>query len=288
MIIGCDLHTRYQQIAMLDTETGELVERRWSTRTERHELFMQGLWVRCEWGSKPLGTRTGSRPCWRSWDTNCGWEMRPRFARRWYASRRRMRGTRRICWKCCAAIAFRRSGGRRWGAGSAATGLAPAEVGVDAGSGEESNARAGHGRGCVSEEEVVHGERAQGIGGADAGPWASYRRQELLRMFDELAGVGRRTGCGGGVSREESAAGGASDDASGSGTSDVASFRADHRAGRTFRTQQASGELSGTESAGAQFGRKAAAGIDQQARQPDDAVVVGGSGSHGGALRSRN
>jgi hypothetical protein len=28
MIIGCDLHTRYQQIAMLDTETGESVERR--------------------------------------------------------------------------------------------------------------------------------------------------------------------------------------------------------------------------------------------------------------------
>jgi hypothetical protein len=27
MIIGCDLHTRYQQVAMLDTETGELVER---------------------------------------------------------------------------------------------------------------------------------------------------------------------------------------------------------------------------------------------------------------------
>jgi transposase len=28
LIIGCDLHTRYQQIAMLDRETGELVERR--------------------------------------------------------------------------------------------------------------------------------------------------------------------------------------------------------------------------------------------------------------------
>jgi hypothetical protein len=26
-IIGCDLHTRYQQIAMLDAETGELMER---------------------------------------------------------------------------------------------------------------------------------------------------------------------------------------------------------------------------------------------------------------------
>lgn len=27
-IIGCDLHTRYQQIAMLDDETGEVIERR--------------------------------------------------------------------------------------------------------------------------------------------------------------------------------------------------------------------------------------------------------------------
>ncbi len=28
LIIGCGFHTRYQQIAMLNTETGELVERR--------------------------------------------------------------------------------------------------------------------------------------------------------------------------------------------------------------------------------------------------------------------
>ncbi len=27
-IVGCDLHTRYQQIAMLDSETDEVVERR--------------------------------------------------------------------------------------------------------------------------------------------------------------------------------------------------------------------------------------------------------------------
>jgi hypothetical protein len=27
-IVGCDLHTRYQQIAMLDAETDEVVERR--------------------------------------------------------------------------------------------------------------------------------------------------------------------------------------------------------------------------------------------------------------------
>jgi hypothetical protein len=28
LIIGCDFHTHYQQIAVMDTETGELVERR--------------------------------------------------------------------------------------------------------------------------------------------------------------------------------------------------------------------------------------------------------------------
>ena len=40
MIIGCDLHTRYQQIAMLDTETGELVER----RLEHESGEAQGGW----------------------------------------------------------------------------------------------------------------------------------------------------------------------------------------------------------------------------------------------------
>ncbi len=28
LIIGCDFHTRFQQIAMMDTTTGELIERR--------------------------------------------------------------------------------------------------------------------------------------------------------------------------------------------------------------------------------------------------------------------
>jgi hypothetical protein len=38
-IIGCDLHTRYQQIAMLDEETGELMERRLNTPAEKHTSF---------------------------------------------------------------------------------------------------------------------------------------------------------------------------------------------------------------------------------------------------------
>ena len=35
MIIGCDLHTRYQQVAMLDTSTGEMLEEPFRRRERR-------------------------------------------------------------------------------------------------------------------------------------------------------------------------------------------------------------------------------------------------------------
>ena len=42
-IIGCDLHTRYQQIAMLDEETGELIERRLQHESGEARAFYAGL-----------------------------------------------------------------------------------------------------------------------------------------------------------------------------------------------------------------------------------------------------
>ncbi|MGH9684561.1 MAG: hypothetical protein ACRD4S_13240, partial [Candidatus Acidiferrales bacterium] len=39
MIIGCDFHTRYQQIAMMDDATGELVERRLDHERRVAEAF---------------------------------------------------------------------------------------------------------------------------------------------------------------------------------------------------------------------------------------------------------
>ena len=43
MIIGCDFHTRMQQIAMLDTETGELVEKRLDHESGEAKRFYEGL-----------------------------------------------------------------------------------------------------------------------------------------------------------------------------------------------------------------------------------------------------
>lgn len=42
-IVGCDLHTRYQQIAMLDEETGELVERRLEHESGEARAFYASL-----------------------------------------------------------------------------------------------------------------------------------------------------------------------------------------------------------------------------------------------------
>jgi len=42
-IIGCDFHTRFQQIAMLDTETGEIVERRLEHENGEARNFYGGL-----------------------------------------------------------------------------------------------------------------------------------------------------------------------------------------------------------------------------------------------------
>ena len=39
MIIGCDYHPGFQQIALVDTETGELQERRLKHREEAEEFY---------------------------------------------------------------------------------------------------------------------------------------------------------------------------------------------------------------------------------------------------------
>jgi transposase len=43
LIIGCDFHTRYQQIAMLDDETGELIERRLEHENGEAQKFYHDL-----------------------------------------------------------------------------------------------------------------------------------------------------------------------------------------------------------------------------------------------------
>jgi len=51
-IIGCDFHPRYQQIAALDTETGEMIERRLNHQGDDVMKFCSSL---------PAGATVGHR-----------------------------------------------------------------------------------------------------------------------------------------------------------------------------------------------------------------------------------
>ena len=67
IIIGCDYHPSFQQIAFVDTETGEFQEERRAHREGADKFYRDlaavGSYV---WEWKPVGTHGGLSACWRS------------------------------------------------------------------------------------------------------------------------------------------------------------------------------------------------------------------------------
>jgi len=63
LIIGCDFHTRYQQIAMMNDATGELLERRLEHGNGEPHTFIAVWRSRRAWASKPPVRCIGSSGC---------------------------------------------------------------------------------------------------------------------------------------------------------------------------------------------------------------------------------
>ena len=59
LIIGCDYHPGFQQIAFVDTETGEFGERRLTHREEAEEFYGRSKSGTCVWEWKPVDTHFG-------------------------------------------------------------------------------------------------------------------------------------------------------------------------------------------------------------------------------------
>jgi|SRR6516225_11189359 hypothetical protein len=99
LIIGCDLHTRYQVIAMLDTMTGEIVTRRLEHENGEARAFYAPL-------PKPalIGIEATGYTQWFERmvaEQGCGWGIRPRFGPEPCGDRRRTPGMRSTYWTCC-------------------------------------------------------------------------------------------------------------------------------------------------------------------------------------------
>jgi transposase len=78
LIIGCDYHPSFQQIAWVDTGTGECSEQQLqhsNGETEKfyRDLKLRGMQVRV--GMEATGHARWFSACWQSCSTNCGWAM---------------------------------------------------------------------------------------------------------------------------------------------------------------------------------------------------------------------
>ena len=186
-IVGCDLHTRYQQIAMLDTETGELIERRLEHANGEARAFYAGLRGPVRVGIEATGhTRWFERLL-----TELGHELwigdvakiraamvrkqktdardaahilqllvEERFPRIWRPTMAE-RDLRQLVWHRQKLVWMRNAIGNQLHALAMGEGL------------------------CRKKQLFTKKGRAE-LQGLELGVWASYRRQALLTMLDEL------------------------------------------------------------------------------------------------------
>jgi len=186
-IVGCDLHTRYQQIALLDQETGELIERRLEHESGEARSFYAGLCgpVRVgigatghtRWFERLLGElghelwigdaaeiratvvrkqKTDARDAAHLLDLL----LTDRFPRIWRPTLEE-RDLRQLVWHRQKLVWMRNAVGNQLHALAMGEGL------------------------CRKQRLFSKKGRAE-LESLALGPWASYRRQELLRMLDEL------------------------------------------------------------------------------------------------------
>jgi len=186
-IVGCDLHTRYQQVALLDQETGELMERRLEHESGEARSFYGALAgpVRVgieatghtRWFERMLGElghelwigdaaairatvvrkqKTDARDAAHLLDLL----LTNRFPRIWRPSLEE-RDLRQLVWHRQKLVWMRNVVGNQLHALAMGEGV------------------------CRKQKLFTKKGRAE-LESLALGPWASYRRQELLRMLDEL------------------------------------------------------------------------------------------------------
>src|SRR3981081_4507532 len=186
-IVGCDLHTRYQQIAMLDRETGELVERRLEHESGEARAFYSALM-----GPVRVGIEATGHTHWcEAMLAELGHEL-------WMGDAAKIR----------AAVVRKQKTDARDAAHLLALLCANRFPTIWRPSLEERDLRQllwhrqklvwmwggvknrmhalAMGEGVCRKKKLFTAKGRAELEGLRLGPWASYRRQELLRMFEEL------------------------------------------------------------------------------------------------------
>jgi transposase len=94
LIIGCDFHLGFQQVAIFDNLTGEIKKKRLQHRAEAEQFYRSLAGQEIRVGMEACGHYPWFERLLAELGSSCGWEMRRRCGPRWCASRRRTGGTR--------------------------------------------------------------------------------------------------------------------------------------------------------------------------------------------------
>jgi transposase len=186
-IIGCDLHTRYQQIAMLDSDTGEVEERRLEHQNGEARAFYASLT-----GPVRVGIEaTGSTPWFERMLVELGHELWIGDAGRMRAMvvRKQKTDTRDAAHALDLLVTNRFP--RIWMPSVEERDLRQLVwhrqklVGMRSAVKNQLHALA-MGQGVCRKKQLFTAKGRQELEGLALGPWASYRRQELLQLLDQL------------------------------------------------------------------------------------------------------
>jgi transposase len=286
MIIGCDLHTRFQQIAMLDTETGEIVERRVEHGNGEAQQFYAALAAPARVGIEATGySRWFERML-----AEQGHELWIGDASAIRAARVRQQKTDARDALLLLDLLAEDRFPKIWVS-------SPAErdvwqllrhrhklVGFRTSLRNQLHALA-MGEGVCRKKKLWSRRGRQELESLALGEWASRRRQELLEMLDRLDGSLEELNQA--VAQQAESHPAAVRLMQQPGVGPVTGLALALAVGpiRALSQQPQAGQLSGPESARIEFGRQTAARSHQQTRQLLGPVVAGGSRAHGLAQR---
>ena len=246
-IIGCDFHTRQQQIAMLDTETGELVERQLQHENGEARKFYEQLA-----GPVRVGIEATGYTLWfEKMLAELGQELWAGDAAKIRASVVRKQKTDKRDAAHILDLLVQDRFPRIWMPTPAERDLRQLVlhrvklVQMRTKVMNQLHAMA-MGQGLCRKKKLWSKAGRRELEALPLGPWAARRRQELLALLDQwekpITELDREV-------KQQAAAhrpGGPADDASGRGTSDFAGLRADGGDGRSFSAEPAGEQLSGS------------------------------------------
>src|SRR6201997_1957162 len=288
LIIGCDFHPGFQQIAIFDNQTGAYEERRLSHRGEAEQFYraLAGQEVRggmeaC--GHYPWFERLLAELRFELWLWGCGQNPGQRGA----AAEDGPAG-RGTSADADAGGSFSADlGAEPGGAGRAAVAGASSQASAGADPDQEPAAGAGHEPGSAEEVEVVDGGGTGGVGELGVVALRGPAPETTAAPAGRSGGGDRWAEPASGRRSERPAGGREVDDASGSGSGDRVGDGADAGTGGALPGWAQGGQLLWADPERVFQRRTAAAGTHQQAGQFVCAFSAGGSGPECGPERCR-